>query len=244
MVATDILIAEERYTFNNWTFHNIVCNYSRVYYVLNGEAYYRDSQKTVRLKKNYLYLFPSKHKYDLYQNESDKLYHTYIHAFIEPGIEDLIEINITKNPFLKDSIALLRKYIHSGDNDLIKSILNMILNQINYVPKGKKTLAYKIKAYIDSHLEENISLDILVKEFSYSKAHINRVFIKDMNFSPIQYYNDQRLNKSLQCLLNKMRIKDIVDKYNYTTSSAFSKLFRRKYGLSHTKYVRLLKDYN
>ena len=245
MIATEILIAEECYTHTNWSFKNIVTNYSRVYYILGGEAYFRDidSNTTVRLKKDHFYLFPSGKRFDLWENENDKLFHTYLHAFIEPGISEFIEISLRNNPFLKDCIVLLRKYIHSGDNDLLCSILNLILSQISYVPKERKTLAFKIKSYIDAHLEEKITLDLLSKKFSYSKAQINRVFIKEMNFSPIKYYNDKRLNKALQCLLAKMPINVIVDKYNYASSAAFSKLFKQTYGSSPTKYIQTLKDY-
>lgn len=45
----------------------------------------------------------------------------------------------------------------------------------------KNTVVEQIKEYIEKHLEEKLSLEIISKELNYSKFYMARVFAENMN---------------------------------------------------------------
>ena len=73
MIINNLLLASESYTHTNWEFHNVNVRFSRLYYIIDGEAYYKENGQTVRFKKGHLYLTPVYTPFDLYENPSDKL---------------------------------------------------------------------------------------------------------------------------------------------------------------------------
>ena len=48
MILKQILLSDESYTTPNWVFKNVNVGFSRLYYILDGEAYYKENGKAVR----------------------------------------------------------------------------------------------------------------------------------------------------------------------------------------------------
>ena len=248
MKVINISRADEGYTHKNWFYKNIYVNFSMIYYIIDGTAYYNDEKGTILLKKNHIYIFPVKKTFTLYDNPNNQLYHTYIHATTSPSINSLIEIDVENTPFLKDTISLLRKYISTADYNLVANFVNLILYYI-FAEKAiksntKNPIAIELKKYIDENINKKINLENLNKKFSYSKAHLNRIFKKKFNKSPIEYYNDKRLELSIKYLLENKSSKDISIMLNYATPAAYSNAFKMKYGLSPCRYMETIEKIN
>jgi AraC-like DNA-binding protein len=239
-MVVNILLSNESYTHKNWFYKDIFVNYSMVYYVLSGNAYYKDENGTFRLKANHLYIFPARKKFSLYDNPNNKLFHTYIHATTLPIISKFYEIKVEENTILSDSIALLRKYIKSTNKKVITSILDLVLTNALANNKQNDSIAYKIKKYIDENINSKITLDLISYHLAYSKGHINRIFNKEFNMSPIVYYNNQRLELSIKYLLEKRNAKEICTLINFASPAAFNKAFKIKYGLPPERYVETI----
>ena len=47
-----LIYASESYTYENWVFRDISVGFSRLYYIIDGEAYYEENGQKIRLKKN------------------------------------------------------------------------------------------------------------------------------------------------------------------------------------------------
>lgn len=77
----------ESYTHDDWVYRDVCVGFSRLYYVIGGEAYYEEEGKVVRLRKNHLYLTPVRRNFTLYENAEDKLLHTYAHITTVPAID-------------------------------------------------------------------------------------------------------------------------------------------------------------
>ena len=94
MIVQNILLANKSYTYQNW-FHKDICvGFSRLYYIIDGEAYYEEDGRRIRLKNGHLYLTPVKSPFTLSENPSDKLLHTYVHITTLPEVKELIEIPV------------------------------------------------------------------------------------------------------------------------------------------------------
>lgn len=236
-MVVNTLVAHEGYTHKNWFYKDLFLNYSMFYYIVSGTAYYQDKHGTIRLKPGHLYIFPTRQTFTLYDDPNNQLYHTFVHAMTLPLITKLHEINVEETPILSDAIKLLRKYIFSDNKHLVGSIVDLILSVVFDDEQGVAPIALQTKKYIDEHLHEKITLDSLSDNLAYSKGHLNRVFQKEYNMSPITYYNDQRLELSIKYLLEQKSSKDISILINYASPAAYCKAFKNKYGLPPETYV-------
>lgn len=239
-MVVNILLANEAYTHKNWFYKDIFVNYSMIYYVLSGNAYYKDENGTFTLKAGHLYIFPARKKFTLYDNPNNKLFHTYIHATTLPLINKFYEVKIEENTILSDSIALLRKYINNANKKVIASILDLVLTNALIANKQTDSIPSRIKKYIDENINSKLTLEIISSHLAYSKGHINRVFNKEYNMSPITYYNNQRLELSIKYLLEKRSAKEICSLINFASPAAFNKAFKIKYGLPPERYVETI----
>ncbi len=194
----------------------------------------------ISLKEGYLYIFPARQKFTLFDNPNNKLYHTYIHAVTLPAINKFYEIKVEENSILADSISLLRKYITCNDYKIIGSILDLVLSNALADNKPHDSIAYKTKKYIDENINTKITLDSLSNNLAYSKGHLNRVFHKEYNMSPITYYNSQRLELSIKYLLEKKSAREICALINFASPAAYNKAFKIKYGLPPERYVETI----
>ena len=240
MITLNVSRAGEGYTHKNWFYKNIYVNFSMIYLVIDGAAFYNDENGTVPLKKNHLYIFPVRKKFTLYDDPSDQLFHTYIHACTFPEVTSLVEINLCGNSFLSDAAALLRKYISCSDKRLIADIINLILARIfAEVPPDNETenIAARIKKFIDDNAGNKLNLKDISTRFAYSKAHINRVFKKEYGAAPMEYYNGRRLELSVKYLAEGKRCKDISNLLHFSTPAAFCNAFKLKYGLPPGEYA-------
>ena len=242
MITQNLLHASESYTHKNWVYKNIFTGFSRMYYIIDGTAFYEEDGKKTELKKNHLYLTPVKRAFDLYDNPSDRLLHTYSHITTSPPITELIEIEVRKNTPLYDAVALWRKYIHSGDFELLTPIINLVLSMLNLQTKQKSSLADKTKEYIDRIQNYSFDTRRLCQELGYSREHIIRDFSAAYGITPKKYYNAIRMNAGLVHLISGKSVKETSILLNFSSPYAFSKAFKNHFGMSPEKYLPFLKE--
>ena len=231
----------ESLTFKNWIYENVNVNFSRMYYILDGEAYVIFNEKKYHLKKGFLYFLPAKKEYTIYDNPKDQLMHTYVHIITQPKITDIYEIDISHNRFLLDCIALLRKYIHNKNTATVTAIAKMIVSYVFDDKPAEESIAENIKQFILTHLLEPFSIEKLCAEFHYSKMHINRIFQTAFKIPPYEYYLHQKLNLSLTLFTEGKSVKDVAHLLNYSSPSAFIKAFEKHFGTSPLSYISILK---
>lgn len=63
------------------------------------------------------------------------------------------------------------------------------------------TTANKIAEYINQNYRNTVNIDILCKEFSFSKNHIINIFKKDFGQTPISYLNSIRISRAEELLI-------------------------------------------
>ena len=54
MIVQNILLSAESYTHSNWVYRDVYVGFSRLYYAIDGEAYYEECGKRVRFQKGHL----------------------------------------------------------------------------------------------------------------------------------------------------------------------------------------------
>jgi len=98
-----------------------------------------------------------------------------------------------------------------------------------------------VKAYIDNHYMENISLEMMEKIFFAKFSYISHMFKKETGMSYLQYLTGKRINKAKELMADpKLNIYEIANMLSYTDAKYFSQLFKRIEGVTPSEYRRQL----
>lgn len=95
----------------------------------------------------------------------------------------------------------------------------------------------RVQKYIESNLENDITLEKLCGFARYSEFYFVRIFKKKIGMTPMEYVIKRRLIKASEDIINGEKIIDVAIKYNWQSHSGFSKCFKKEFGF----YPSLLK---
>ncbi|PFJ11576.1 AraC family transcriptional regulator [Bacillus cereus] len=97
---------------------------------------------------------------------------------------------------------------------------------------------YKVQDYIESNINESLSIEELANVAGFSKFHFHRIF-KGMTKEPLsRYVNRLKLERATHLLSYRsdMTITDIAYHFGFTDSAVFSRTFKSHYGVSPSHY--------
>ena len=240
MIIQNILLADESYTYDGWIWKDVYVGFSRLYYIIDGEGYYEEDGKTIRFQKNHIYLTPVKRYFSLYDNPKDKLLHTYCHIITRPPVDRLLEASVVDGTPLADAVALWRKYIHTDNASLLTNILQLVLTCMDKRFGHENVIAEKVKQYVDRQKSLSLDMSQISRSLGYSREHITRSFLSVYHITPKQYFNQRRMRVALEKLLDGVGVGDVADELRFSSPYAFSKAFKKHFGFSPTKYVKML----
>ena len=91
--------------------------------------------------------------------------------------------------------------------------------------------------YIESHYQEDVSLEMLARSANVSKSECLRCFKATIHTTPYKYLMEYRLSKAADLLKNTdLQIEQITSGVGFTHVSHFGKCFREKTGFSPREY--------
>ena len=235
----DLRLISESYTREPWGGSEVSSAFSRLYFVLDGEAYFEENGKQVRLQKNHLYLTPVKQKFGLHDNPEDPLLHTYAHITTLPAITAFTQVAVEPNTPLADAVALWRRHIHSKDKTLLRAILQLLLSCIEpYLADTRQTLPEQIR----SLLHAGMSMQELSRRLGYTREHLTRVFKEAYRVTPQGYCRARKMEAGTELLRQGEQIGRVAEALNFSTPYAFSKAFKKHFGLSPRQYQASIKN--
>ena len=140
-------------------------------------------------------------------------------------------------------------YEYTWKAPMYKDVLDAKLKQFliclyRYVPElfspdnsENTPLVYKIQNNLEKNYNKDISLETLSNEYHLSRYHLSRVFKSVTGYSPIEYLITCRLfaAKKYLCTTN-LSIKEIIDLCGFSDESNFSRMFRKRTGLTPSQF--------
>ncbi|MDD3219006.1 MAG: AraC family transcriptional regulator [Lachnospiraceae bacterium] len=122
-------------------------------------------------------------------------------------------------------------------NDLILHLNRTIHEQYTKPTKDSSINLYQdLVTYIESHLDETLTLETLANIFFVSKYYIAHIFKDNMGISTHQYILKKRLSMCKDAMINGDNINEACTAYGFSDYSNFYRAFIKEYGVSPKKY--------
>lgn len=136
------------------------------------------------------------------------------------------------------SIYLLENILSfsSDIEDCAQNFYHLILEIFSEKPtsenKPAEDLVDSLIQYFNSHLSSNITLQDLEDKTGFSKVYICRIFKKEKNTTPIDYFTRLKIDRAATLLTNfpYLSLREISDSLGFNDVYYFSKVFKRIYG--------------
>lgn len=104
----------------------------------------------------------------------------------------------------------------------------------------RDNIVRKVELLLNDHREGGLKMDRLATSLHMSYGHLSRLYKKAAGRTIINRLTDIRLEKAVNLLENSgYSIREIAEKCEFSTQYYFSRLFKKKYGVSPLKYRKL-----
>lgn len=113
---------------------------------------------------------------------------------------------------------------------------------ISRVHKHKSAAKYSMQVqscveYIETHIYEELTLNLLAREIGYSECHLSRKFKSETGMNIRDYIRKTRTDRAMLLLSNTdMTITEIAEQLHFCSTSHFSDVFREMTGILPNQY--------
>ncbi|MFF2885519.1 helix-turn-helix domain-containing protein [Paenibacillus sp. NPDC057967] len=160
------------------------------------------------------------------------------HFKLEPGANPRVIELLTmlhQNAYTSEGIGKLRV------KELFLSIMHQVLIGCSHRESGRSPSERVIEeaiAYIHGHYMNPLTLDELAGLHAMSAKRFSYLFHKHTGFRPIDYVIHYRMERAIDLLkAGNFPIRDIAVSVGYANPLYFSRLFKRKFGVSPSAYT-------
>ncbi len=216
--------------------------FTRIYFVVDGEAYYEDESGVKSLKKKHLYCMPNNKKYQMYQNNKKPLSCLFLHMTITPYmIENLIEIDLEGNSFCQSIRNILSETMNQFSPEhsvMLKSTIADALIEYLRLCGYLMSYATPVKDAIQlmvNNIHRNVSVKEMADTCGYHGDYFVRLFKKHMGITPHQYMISYKMQVAMKLLQSNISITQISEQLGFEELKLFSRAFKNYYGVSPSK---------
>lgn len=95
----------------------------------------------------------------------------------------------------------------------------------------------RLQRYIETHIQEEITLLMLAHESNYSPWYVDKLFKKHLNKSPMQYIKERRLTlAALKLRDHPIKVVDVALEFLFDSHEGFTRAFSKHFGISPYRY--------
>jgi len=108
---------------------------------------------------------------------------------------------------------------------------------------ARDVILEKINTYIREHLGQAVTISDIAADLGYSVSHLRAVFRDRLGVSLGRYMRESRLSEAAQLLQgSSLNVSEIGEKCGFESLYAFSRAFRKAYGIPPRAYRQLVVD--
>jgi AraC-like DNA-binding protein len=161
------------------------------------------------------------------------------------------EIPLIKN-IPADCIDAIMKaeyyFMSNANNRIIRSYVTLYMSfiqeKVSFIPApvfDYHSVLHALLIYIDSHITDELSLDVLARELHVTKYYISRLFNQKLHTTYSQYINHLRLEYAINLLKNTdMTISNIAYESGFECERSFFRVFKNTMKITPLQYRKLL----
>ena len=128
-------------------------------------------------------------------------------------------------------------------NETLGTLLTLLMEQSWHPEEGalsKKRLELeKVRAFIDEHFTDKITLDELSEQFFINKYYLTRIFKETYGSTISHYVLTKRITRAKQLIrFSGMTMDEIAETVGMNDANYFSRAFRKVEGISPTEYQK------
>ncbi|WP_243735137.1 helix-turn-helix domain-containing protein [Paenibacillus turpanensis] len=144
----------------------------------------------------------------------------------------------------QDHLDLYNQYIKithiSRFRDWLIDSLTTFIDQMDKRQSDRaSTTIEAAKQYIDDHLSEDLSLNIVAEQVFISPKYLSKLFKEELGITYTEYVTNQRMAKAKALISNnKLTIEQIAISVGYGTAAYFIKKFKEMHGCTPRDYLR------
>ena len=117
--------------------------------------------------------------------------------------------------------------------------INIIINETQKVSKLLEAsgLVNDIKEYLSSRVCEKLRIDDLCRDFGVSQTVLMEKFRNETNKTVIEYFNELKIGRAMDLIRESAgSFTEISEELGFSSISYFSKLFKKKTGMTLTEF--------
>lgn len=203
-------------------------------------------------------------------NQTKKLIIYTCHAGLTEAVTPILEGNATAGYLMFGQVTDQRKktsileqiapYDHPAAEALVKKIKYKSRRQIvaaskildactNYIIQ-KEMLAsrpddlfFRVNAYLDSHLQEDLSVNRLCRQFHINRTRLYELLAPDTGGGIARYIKEKRLNRAKELLkTTDLSVVQIAEQAGISDYNYFCRIFKKSFGISAKAYRKKYRD--
>jgi len=143
------------------------------------------------------------------------------------------DINVSELINSKETITEVENYFRGILNNIIR-----VYSSRRYM--GHTRIVDKVKAYIDiNYSNSDLGLENIASNMSINASHLSNIFKKESGLSITEYLTECRMKYAKE-LIDKgnKKLFEIADLVGFNDPYYFSKCFKKKFGVSASKYFK------
>lgn len=108
--------------------------------------------------------------------------------------------------------------------------------------RRKEELLKGICAYVDDHLEERITLQLVADHFRVSVSTVTQLFQHWADTTFHRFLTDRRMRRAQELIHRNVPLEEVGKRVGYTDHSSFYRAFRQHFGVAPRDFRREKKE--
>ncbi|MFC3801523.1 AraC family transcriptional regulator [Cohnella sp. GCM10012308] len=244
-----------------WRDIDYVPEYSKLYYILDGEGWLKIGDKEYYPNPGQLFLMPQGVRQSYAVISEHSFTKMWCHFTAKTGgisLFDLIQtpyfIDVKDALLIADLFTELHYSASSPEPLAPLTVQSCLLRLLSYflrhassdhlvLSKPDRSMRlHDVLAYIENHYAAPIAVNDLARIAHLHPNYFIRLFRKSFGASPMQYINNKRIEEAKKLLLSTdLTLKEISQKTGMTEPYYLSRVFKEHTGFSPSAYKQLFK---
>ena len=222
-------------------------SFSRLYYIVSGEAYIEYDNIKLSLLPGNWYLIPA--GFSFHFKCDNEMEHLYFHITLS-GVDEIDLLSKFTEPIpVADNTNPHLFYMDFLENESLlaalaikENIYNIILKLMERNSTKPEIIEFsqcvqKAVEYINNNLFKKLDLTTIAKYAYVSKGTLTNKFKNELNITIQGYIQKQKMSRAEQMLKNSdMSIAEISERLGFSEQFYFSRCFKHNFGLSPLEY--------